>query len=206
MALSTQQILNLSIKEVEKMGEKELRSAVSTLRSTSRKRYERLEEKEQFSPAMKGISTKSTSTETVFPTIKGMDVKTLRNEFKRYRTFINAPTSTLTGAKKYEKQQKSTFTDFFGIDESELTDDEVETLWDVFDEMRNSGVGGVLNYRQVSDVVGEVYEERRSPHSRKKKTKRALKTEIKKRLEKIYESEQLPAKVYTSAHFENATD
>lgn len=205
MALTTQQILGVTIKEFEKMGEKELRSAVSTLRSTARKRYERLAEKEQFSPAMKGISTKSPNEDVVFPSVRGMDKTTLRNEFKRYRTFINAPTSTITGAEKYVEEQKSTFTDFFGINENELTDDEVETLWDVFDEMRNSAVGGVLNYRQVSDVVGEVYEERRSPHSRKKKTKRALKMEIKKRLDKIYESEQLPKKVYTSAHFENVT-
>lgn len=204
MALTTQQILNLSIKEVEKMGEKELRSAVSTLRSTSRKRYERLEEQSQYSPAMRGVSTKSSSTETVFPTIRGMDLTSLQNEFKRYRSFINAPTSTVTGAKKYQEQQKSTFADFFGIDESELTDDEVDFLWEMLDEMRDNGVGGVLNYRQVAKEIGEVYDSRRNNPNRSLK-KENIKRSVSKRLEKIYESEQLPSKVYTSAYFENVT-
>lgn len=204
MALTTQQILNLSIKEVEKMGEKELRSAVSTLRSTSRKRYERLVEQSPYTPAMRGVSTKSTSTETVFPTIRGMDLTSLRNEFKRYRGFINAPTSTVRGAKKYQEQQKSTFADFFGIYESELTDDEVDFLWEMLDEMRDNGVGGVLNYRQVAKEIGEVYDSRRNNPNRSLK-KENIKKSVTKRLEKIYESEQLPSKVYTSVHFENVT-
>ena len=203
MALSTKQVLNLSIKDVERMGQRELRQAVSTLRSTSRKRYERMEEREMWSPAMRGISSKSPNEDVVFPSIRGMDTTTLRNEFKRYRGFLNAPTSTIKGAKQYEKTQKDIITDVVGEDMSE---DEVTEFWEIYEEMKESDVGGVLDYKQVMEVVGDVYEERRNPNSRKKRTKRAIKQEVKKRLNKIYEDEQLPAKVYTSKHFDVPTD
>ena len=203
MALSTKQVLNLSIKDVERMGQKELRQAVSTLRSTSRKRYERMEEREMWSPAMRGISSKSPNEDVVFPSIRGMDVTTLRNEFKRYRGFLNAPTSTIKGAKQYEKTQKNIITDVVG---ENMTEDEVVEFWEIYEEMKESDVGGVLDYKQVMEVVGDVYEERRNPNNRKKRTKRAIKQEVKKRLNKIYEDEQLPAKVYTSKHFDVPTD
>lgn len=203
MALSTKQVLNLSIKDVERMGQRELRQAVSTLRSTSRKRYERMEEREMWSPAMRGISSKSPSEDVVFPSIRGMDTVTLRNEFKRYRGFLNAPTSTVKGAKQYEKTQKDIIVDVVG---EEMTEDEVTEFWEIYEEMKESDVGGVLDYKQVMEVVGDVYEERRNPNNRKKRTKRAIKQEVKKRLNKIYEDEQLPAKVYTSQHFDVPTD
>lgn len=203
MALSTKQVLNLSIKDVERMGQRELRQAVSTLRSTSRKRYERMAEKEMWSPAMRGISSKSPNEDVVFPSIRGMDVTTLRNEFKRYRGFLNAPTSTIKGAKQYEKTQKNIITDVVG---ENMTEDEVVEFWEIYEEMKESDVGGVLDYKQVMEVVGDVYEERRNPNNRKKRTKRAIKQEVKKRLNKIYEDEQLPAKVYTSKHFDIPTD
>lgn len=203
MALSSKQVLNLSIKDLERMGQKELRQAVSTLRSTSRKRYERMEEKEMWSPAMRGISSKSPNENAVFPSIRGMDVTTLRNEFKRYRGFLNAPTSTVKGTKQYEKTQKDIISDVVGEDMSE---DEVTEFWEIYEEMKESDVGGVLDYKQVMNVVGDVYEERRNPNNRKKRTKRAIKQEVKKRLNKIYEDEQLPAKVYTSKHFDVPTD
>ena len=203
MALLTKQVLNLSIKDVERMGQRELRQAVSTLRSTSRKRYERLEEREMWSPAMRGISSKSPNEDVVFPSIRGMDTTTLRNEFKRYRGFLNAPTSTVKGTKQYEKTQKDIITDVVGED---MTEDEVTEFWEIYEEMKESDVGGVLDYKQVMEVVGDVYEERRNPNNRKKRTKRAIKQEVKKRLNKIYEDEQLPAKVYTSKHFDVPTD
>lgn len=203
MALSTKQVLNLSIKDVEKMGKRELRQAVSTLRSTSRKRYERMAERELWSPAMEGVSKSSKNSETVFPTIRGMDTTSLHNEFKRYRTFLNAKTSTPKGFKEYEERQADIISDVVG---EEMTDDEITEFWEIYEEMKETDVGGVLNYNQVMNVVGDVYEERRNPNSKKKRTKRAIKREVKKRLKKIYEDEQLPAKVYTSQHFDVPTD
>lgn len=198
--MKTQTVLNYTIKDVERLSDRELRQAVSMVRSTARKRYERLVDAEISSPAMRGIMTKSPDTESVFPTIRGMDTTTLRNELQRYKMFINAPTSTKPGAIAYNKKQKDIITEMVGDD---LTPEEVTEYWEIYEDMKQTGVGGVLNYKKVMDIVGDVYEERRKPHSRKKRTKRAIKSEVKKRLEKIYENENVPAKVYPSQYIDD---
>ena len=201
--MKTQTVLNYTIKDVERLSEKELRVAVSTLRSTARKRYERLLNADIYSPAMRGIMSKSPSTDAVFPTVRGMDTTTLRNELKRYKMFINAPTSTKAGAISYQQKQHDIITDVVGED---LTEEETTEFWEIYEDMKNTGVGGVLDYKKVMEIVGDVYEERRKPSSKLKRTKRAVKQEVKKRLDKIYEDEQLPAKIYTSKHFNNYPD
>lgn len=201
--MKTQTVLNYTIKDVERLSDRELRQAVSTIRSTARKRYERLVDAEISSPAMRGILTKSPDSDLVFPTVKGMDTTTLRNELQRYKMFINAPTSTKPGAIAYNKKQKEIITEIVGDD---LTPEETTEFWEIYEDMKQTGVGGVLNYKKVMDVVGDVYEERRKPKSRKKRTKRAIKQEVKKRLDKIYEDENAPAKVYPSKHFDDNPD
>lgn len=198
--MKTQTVLNYTIKDVERLSDKELRQAVSTVRSTARKRYERLVDAEISSPAMRGIMTKSPDTDSVFPTVRGMDTTTLRNELQRYKMFINAPTSTKPGAIAYNKKQKDIITEMVGDD---MTPEEVTEYWEIYEDMKQTGVGGVLNYKKVMDVVGDVYEERRKPHNRKKRTKRAIKSEVKKRLEKIYENENVPSKVYPSQYIDD---
>ena len=201
--MKTQTVLDYTIKDVERLSDKELRQAVSTIRSTARKRYERLVDAEISSPAMRGIMTKSPDSELIFPTVKGMDTTTLRNELQRYKTFINAPTSTKPGAIAYNKRQKEIISEVVGDD---MTPEEITEYWEIYEDMKQTGVGGVLNYKKVMDVVGDVYEERRKPNSRKKRTKRAIKNEVKKRLDKIYEDENVPSKVYTSQYIKNDPD
>lgn len=201
--MKTQTVLDYTIKDVERLSDRELRQAVSTVRSTARKRYERLVDAEISSPAMRGIMTKSPDSELIFPTVKGMDTTTLRNELQRYKTFISAPTSTKPGAIAYNKRQKDIITEVVGDD---MTPEEITEYWEIYEDMKQTGVGGVLNYKKVMDVVGDVYEERRKPNNRKKRTKRAIKNEVKKRLDKIYEDENVPSKVYTSQYIKNDPD
>lgn len=197
--MKTQTVLDYTIKDVERLSEKELRQAVSTIRSTARKRYERLVDAEISSPAMRGIMTKSPDSELIFPTVKGMDTTTLRNELQRYKMFINAPTSTKPGAIAYNKRQKEIIHELVGED---LTDEETVEYWELYEDAKENGAGGVLDYKKVQEVVGEVYKKRRKSNG-SKKTRRTLLKESKKRLEKIYADENSPKKVYPSKHFDN---
>lgn len=152
MATTTQQLLNKTQREVTKMTERELRKAVSTLRSTARKRYERLLESDIYSPALDYL-VKSARGEYVLPPIKTLDVVELKNEYKRYKTFLQMKTSTVSGAKKAKKAQKEATETLVG---RELTDEEITDLWQMVDELQSTDVGGVLNYKQISETVGDI--------------------------------------------------
>lgn len=152
MAMITQQLLNKTQREVTNMTEAELRKAVSVLRSTARKRYERLVESETYSPAAQYM-VKSARGQYVLPTVKNLSVSELKNEYKRYKTFLQMKTSTVSGTKKAKKAQKEATETLIG---RELTDEEITDLWQMVDELQNTDVGGVLNYKQISETVGDI--------------------------------------------------
>lgn len=152
MAMTTQQLLNKTQREVTKMTEGELRKAVSILRSTARKRYERLVESEIYSPAAQYM-VKSARGQYVLPTVKNLSVSELKNEYKRYKTFLQMKTSTVSGTKKAKKAQKEATETLIG---RELTDEEITDLWQMVDELQNTDVGGVLNYKQISETVSDI--------------------------------------------------
>lgn len=89
------EILNMSQRDLMKMTDKEIRKVISSQRSIARKRLERLEAKEEYTPSLSDLMRSGG-----IPTVKGMDKISLINEYKRYRKFLGAVTSTVTGAKK----------------------------------------------------------------------------------------------------------
>lgn len=93
------QIMNMSQRDLMKMNEKELRKVISSERSVARKRMERLEKIEEYTPALSDLLRSGG-----IPTVKGMDKLALINEHKRYKKYLSAVTSTVTGAKKVRKQ------------------------------------------------------------------------------------------------------
>lgn len=196
MALTTKQILNKTQREVASMTEKELRQAVSTLRSTARKRYERIIEAEVYSPAIKSL-WRGVKGDNVLPTVSGMDIVTLRNEFKRYKAFLEKKTSTVTGSRKYMKSTKETAKEITGID---LDDESAIDFWNLYDEAKETGVGGVLNYKDVMEVTADIYDSNSGESSEE------LLEKIKTRLEEIYESENVSSAIYPSGFVNDDSD
>lgn len=186
--MNTQQLLNLSLKELNALSDKELREAVSTLRSTGRKRYERLAESEEYTPAVKYMQ-KSTKGDAIFPTVRNMDAVQLKNEFARQKHFLEMQTSTKTGVKKARENIRTSTQD---IVKRDLSDAEVTAIWETVDNLRDGEMGGILNYRQFLDTASEVMRE--NPDFSQKD----LLEESKRRLREIYEDEQRANTIYTS--------
>lgn len=151
--MKTENLLNYTQRQLERMTEKELRKTVSTLRSTSRKRYERIVEADVYSQSAIAL-WKASGGGDIFPTIKGMDSTSLINEYKRYKQFIKSKTSTVTGARKSEKQSKKLIKDISGG--KEFTDEETTEIFLMADELKNE-----INVLQSStdriSAISEVY-------------------------------------------------
>lgn len=152
--MTTQQILNLTQRELERMTEKELRQAVSVLRSTSRKRYERIVEADVYSQSAIALH-RSSGSDGVFPTVKNMDNITLLNEHKRYKQFLMSKTSTVGGARKTKNKTKNLIEDLSGG--KEFTDEEITEIFLMADELKNE-----MNVLQSStdriSAISEVYD------------------------------------------------
>lgn len=152
--MTTQQILNLTQRELERMTEKELRQAVSVLRSTSRKRYERIVEADVYSQSAIALH-RSSGSGGVFPTVKNMDSITLLNEHKRYKQFLMSKTSTVGGARKTKNKTKNLIEDLSGG--KEFTDEEITEIFLMADELKNE-----MNVLQSStdriSAISEVYD------------------------------------------------
>ena len=88
----TSAFLNITGKAFEAMSGRDLRKAVSSLRSTARKRASRLEARGYDTPALTKLNKAGG-----LPTIKGMTESELRAEFHKYRNFLNDKTSTVSG-------------------------------------------------------------------------------------------------------------
>lgn len=204
--MNTKKAMGYTLKQLEKIDERELRQAVSTLRSTSRKRYERLTDTELYSPAMDKLVKRSDGGE-IFEPIRKMDRTQLENEYKRYRQFLKAGTSTVGGARKANTKLKEETIEATGGSFEDA--DEMLHYYSMVDQAIDTEVGGVLNYRQVKDVVAQVMDlpkfkgkSQGTKEKNKRLNKRILK-EVKKRLQKIYEDENQPRAVYPSKSIED---
>lgn len=188
--MTTQQLLNFTQRQLEKATEKELRKVVSTLRSTSRKRYERLENSGVYSPSAEALKAGGYNNfDYVLPSVAGMDKITLINEYKRYKAFLSSKTSTVSGARKSAKKKHDTIADITGV---KLSDEDTTEVLLLYDEAKKSGVGGVLNYKKVMETTAEVYDEHPDW------TKEKILSEVKDRLIKAYEDENSPKAIYPS--------
>lgn len=175
--MTTQQILNLTQRELERMTEKELRQAVSVLRSTSRKRYERIVEADVYSQSAIALH-RSSGNGGVFPTVKNMDSITLLNEHKRYKQFLMSKTSTVGGARKTKNKTKNLIEDLSGG--KEFTDEEITEIFLMADELKNE-----MNVLQSStdriSAISEVYDPDLS--------KDEIITRARKKMVEIYEND-----------------
>lgn len=187
--MTSMNIALMGQRELQKLTESELKQAVSTLRSVARKRYERIIDSDIYSESVEALRKRAVGYDSVLPTIKGMDKTQLFNEFKRYKSFLLSKTSTVRGAKKSQKAKAKVIKDITGVD---MSADDMRKFYSIYDEAKQSGVGGILNYRQVMDTVAEVYDE--NPDWSRDK----ILEEVEKRLVQAYEDENSPRAIYPS--------
>lgn len=194
--MKTKDLLNLSPKKIVSFSEKDLRKVVSTLRSTARKRYERLAEKGFYTIPMKTLSSKSPNKADVLPGIKTLDVVSLRNEYKRYNQFLNAKTSTVSGARKAEKQARDFINELAGHEN--FTDEEMSEIYKMAGDMSLTDEISkiVSSVDKVSSVV-EFY----SPNKSKKEILKSAKRKVKQ----IYEHKKR-GEISTSEYWYQDTD
>lgn len=194
--MTSMNIALMGQRELQKLTESELRQAVSTLRNTARKRYERLIDSDIYSESVEALRKSAVGYDSVLPTIKGMDKTQLFNEFKRYKSFLSSKTSTARGAKKSQKAKLKVIKDITGVD---MNADDMRKFYSIYDEAKQSGVGGILNYRQVMDTVAKVYDE--NPDWSRDK----ILDEVEKRLIMAYEEENSPRAIYPSRTMQDNT-
>lgn len=177
--MKTSDLLNLSPYQIGKMSEKELRKVVSTIRSTARKRWERLERKGLYSPAMKAFSKKAKGFDTVLPSVKDMDMITLRNEYRRYKLFLEAQTSTVPGAKKAMEQQTKLVNELAG--RSDLSPSEASEILSMADDLKLADE--IARIQSSTKRISAITEEYNTG-----KSKEEIMQDARKRLEEAYEN------------------
>lgn len=195
--MTTNQILEMSLRDLSKLNEKELRKSVSILRSTARKRYERLAEQDIMTQSMRSFGRKSPDIDTVLPTVAGMDKVTLRNEFKRYKSFLESKTSTITGAKRVEQQTRKMVEEVSG--RTDFTDEEMTDILSMADELSlTEEIGRIQSSTERISAVSQEYA--------RNKSKEEIIKGAKERLENAYEMQQQQRNLSTSQFFEDTPD
>lgn len=188
-AKTTNQLLNYTQRQLEKLTDKELRQAVSTLRSTSRKRYERIVESEVYSQSATAL-WKSSGGGDIFLTIRGMDRTSLYNEYKKYTKFIKSKTSTVKGARTAERSAKNLVEDLSG--RRDFSDAEITEIYEMADALKTDTINTIMSSTDRISAVSEVYEPNLS--------KTEIMERARKRMQEQYESENPtePLAIYPS--------
>lgn len=193
MGMITEDLLTLSLADLNNLNDTALRKVVSTMRSTARKRYERLQKGGLDSMVNTYFKKGAKNTEELLPTVKGMDRITLLNEYARYSRFLSAKSSTVKGARQVLKQQKQ-----FIKQETDREFNVEETLrfFDLYELAKKLEVGRVLDYNVVRDIVAEVYDKNM------RKSNKTILSEVEERLQTYYENEFGTPGTTTSEFFE----
>ena len=181
--MTTKQIMNLTQRELEKMTDAELRKAVSTLRSTARKRAERVKKAGVFkngSAAVKELD-RGGGLRTV-ATLK--ERSEIINEWKRYKKFLKAKTSTVKGAREYKKKLREGLKKGAGLENQTDTifdnDEQLETFADILDDLEESNIYE-LYYTKYMETLAQTIE--KNPN----KSKDEIASIVKERVDNWYE-------------------
>lgn len=193
MGMITEDLLKLSLEDLNNLSDTELRKVVSTMRSTARKRYERLQKAGLNKMVDTYFKKGAKNTEELLPTVKGMDRITLLNEYARYRRFLSSKSSTVKGARQVLKQQKQFIKQEIDRD---FNVEETLRFFDLYELAKKLEVGRVLDYNVVRDITAEVYDKNM------RKSNKTILSEVEKRLQAYYENEFGTPGTNTSQFFE----
>lgn len=159
---STGQLLKLSGTQLNKLSRKELAQVVSRLGSTANKRLRRFEKKDTSSPATEYVKR----TGGKF-SVKGKNVESLKKEYLRVKGFLEAETSTITGAKKVRKNVINKLKEF-GVD---IKENQYDKFFKVYERLKEvdravgdkllkynvfEEIGNALDNPNIDDIVDEM--------------------------------------------------
>ena len=128
---SIDQILNMPLKELEKLTTSQLRELVGRGVSAGNKRIRRFEKKMGSLPQV-GQKDRTTYNEMKFSTV-GKDRQGLMEEFKRIKQYMRAETSSLRGYKNVQKKAIRSLQSSAGID---LTKTNYDRFWKAYERLK----------------------------------------------------------------------
>ena len=123
--MTSKELLNISIKDFNKMSAKELSKAVNTLRSVANKRIKRFQEAGVKSPAL----TKFLERLNIYDGREKTNINRLRSEFMSVKNFLESPTGSLRGYKKIKSQVTNTLLEH-SVDISNVSYDDFFELYE----------------------------------------------------------------------------
>lgn len=159
---STYQLIKLSGTQLNKLSRKELAQVVSRLGSTANKRLRRFEKKDTTSPATEYVKR----TGGKF-SVKGKNIESLKKEYLRVKGFLEAETSTITGAKKVRKNVINKLKEF-GVD---IKENQYDKFFKVYERLKEvdrtvsdkllkynvfEEIGNVIDNPNIDDIVNEM--------------------------------------------------
>ena len=144
--MSVTDILNMDIRDFNKLGLSDLRKVVGRLVSAVNKRIRRFMKSGISTPATRALETSGGMLST-----KGKDLNQLRTEYARGRDFLNMETSSRKG---YEDVQKKTVETLKGRG-VDVTTEELDDIFEVYGRLKeiDPSVGVILS---SSQVIGEI--------------------------------------------------
>lgn len=152
---TVEDILNIPLKDLNKMTESQLRTVVGRLVSAGNKRMRRfLAKKGKLPYRVEGYYSYD---KMKFSTV-GKDRQELMEEFKRAKAFMKSETTSLKGTKKVEKKVKQSLKKY-GVNLSDLSPEDYERFWAVYKVLRerHPDIKYVRGYKyQVFDTIKSV--------------------------------------------------
>lgn len=127
-------VMGISPDDLKGKSKSELLKILAPIRDAANKRINRLENSGQPSPALSAI--KKTGGKLYGG--KWTTNKDLRNEIKRGQAFLGYQTSTVSGARAYEKKMTGSVRGNVGY--GDMTPDQVGKYWDIMHKMREAGI------------------------------------------------------------------
>ena len=124
MRMTSKELLNISIKDFNKMSAKELAKAINTLQSVANKRIKRFQEADVKSPALSKYLDRSTRYDG-----DATNINRLRSEFMSVKNFLESPTGSLRGYKKIKRQVTNTLLEH-GVDIRNVSYDDFFELYE----------------------------------------------------------------------------
>ena len=181
-------LINISVEELNSMSKRDLSRVVSRLSSTANKRLQRFDDKGNITPAT--ISAEKSGGRFK---AKGKTINQLRSEFIRVRNFLNLKTSTVRGYKKFKE-------DFFDRVEAKsgirlrMTDDKLSRFWRIYDKTANLSPffkGSDQRQKMVFDMFVEM----------ENKDDEEILADIQNRFNNWYEEQQAIENEYSTSTF-----
>lgn len=146
--MTTEELLNLSPEQLNRMGIKELKRVVSQMSSTANKRLARLENTRggTNSPAYQQATARPYTGRTGGKFgVADKNLNQLRNEYKAVKNFLGKKTSSVTGFKSYRAK---VYKDIGGEIEDEETERKFWKLYRKYEET-NGGIGSTYDSKSA---------------------------------------------------------